>query len=223
MQKAAAHVDDGGPDETCVREQPGDFRAVACRHAPAPRDAEADGKPFLRRIQPPLPAWPSPARERDEEPAGFQSARGPREEIGSLLRRHEVEHVDKGRLRKRAHGSGVDRSCLETADRRLREPAARAIHLPGVGIEAEVRSLEPRAEQEVREEARPAAEIHEGAARLEGPDHAPPWRAPKPEIEMGALRQYKRRGGLPERGRFPVSESQRGSRGLFGVPIHGRP
>lgn len=223
MEKAAAHVDDGSPRETGGREQPGDLRAVARGHAPAPGDAEADGKPFLRRIQPPLPARPPSARERDEESAWCQSPYGPREEIGSLRRRHEIEHVDQGRLRERARGHGVDRPYPEEARRRLRKPAARAVHLAGVGIETEVRSRESRAEQQVREEARPAAEVHEAAVRLEGLDDAPPRRAPKPQIEVGSLRQRERRGGLAERGRFPASESQGGSRCRFGVPFHGRP
>ena len=75
----------------------------------------------------------------------------------------------------------------------------------------------------MREEARPAAEVHEAPARLEGLDDAPPGSAPKPQIEVRALRKRERPRGFAKRGIFTASESQRRSRRPFGVPFHGRP
>ncbi len=167
MESAAADVDDPDTEETRANEEVRDLPSIARVNRRTPRDAEADGEPLLRGVQPALPARPSSARQRHEAPARRKGAGGPRDEAGPLARRHEIQDVDQGRLRERARGSRIHPAHLEPACRGSRKPAARAVDLARVRIETEIRPREAGAGEEMREQAGPAPEIHERAARLE--------------------------------------------------------
>ena len=75
----------------------------------------------------------------------------------------------------------------------------------------------------MREQAGPAPEIHERAARLEDAQDLRPGRASKPQGEVRALGQRERGRGFPESRRFAASEREETLRRRLDVPLHLRP
>src|ERR1700694_3716516 len=99
---------------------------------------------------------------------------GSREEARPLRPGHEVQDVDQGRLREGGRRSQIDLSHLERPRRGLGKPPVRAVDLARVRIEAEIRSREAGAGEEMREKAGPAPEVDERAAGLEDTDDLRP-------------------------------------------------